>query len=264
MDQRFLQLYQEYTQLDIESATDFHKFNLYSLVHHSTTIEGNTLTEGETQLLLDKGLTAHGKPLEHSLMVKDAYNALLYAKEMAAQKTEISENFLKSLNAKVCHATGEILHTALGTVDGSKGEYRKSASYAQGGGYYLSPTKIPSAMQTFCTEANQQLKHANDLKAQYDLSFDLHFNLVTIHPWIDGNGRTSRLLMNYVQLSFALPLSKVYLQDRQAYIHALEKTRKRNDIKIFREFMYGQQKKYFQEKIDEFKRSQDQGFNLLF
>jgi len=56
------------TDLEIESAIDFQKFNLYSLVHHSTTIEGSTLTEGETQLLLDKGLTAQGKPLENSLM----------------------------------------------------------------------------------------------------------------------------------------------------------------------------------------------------
>ncbi|MGK7395707.1 MAG: Fic family protein [Candidatus Cyclobacteriaceae bacterium M3_2C_046] len=264
MDQQFQQLYQEYTQLDIESAIDFQKFNLYSLVHHSTTIEGNTLTDGETQLLLDKGLTAQGKPLEHSLMVKDAYQALLFAKNMADQKIEINEEFLKNLNAKVCKSTGEVLHTALGTVDSSQGEYRKSASHAQGGGYYLSPTKIPAAMQAFCVEANQRLTQANDLKAQYELSFDLHFNLVTIHPWIDGNGRTARLLMNFIQFYFSLPLSKVYLQDRMAYIHALEETRKLNDINIFRKFMYEQQIKYFREKIDEFKSSQDRGFHLLF
>ena len=260
MDQQFQQLYQEYAQLDIESAIDFQKFNLYSLVHHSTTIEGNTLTEGETQLLLDKGLTAHGKPLEHSLMVKDAYQAMLYAKEMAGRRVEITEDFLIKLNGLTCH---EMVEAGRFDQD-SKGEYRKSASHAQGGGYYLSPAKIPTAMKSFCVEANQQLAMAKDLKARYDLSFYLHFNLVTIHPWIDGNGRTARLLMNYVQLYFALPLSKVYLQDRQAYIHALVKTRKSKDINIFREFMYGQQKKYFREKIDEFKRSQDQGFNLLF
>jgi Fic family protein len=264
MDDQIKQLYQEYIDLNIESAIDFQKFNLYSLAHHSTTIEGNTLTEGETQLLLDKGLTAQGKPLEHSLMTKDAYNALLYCKEMASQNVEISESLLKTLNANVCHATGEVLHTALGTVDGSKGEYRKSASFAQGGGYYLSPAKIPAAMKSFCEKANAKLSQAKDLQSQYDLSFDLHFNLVTIHPWIDGNGRTARLIMNYIQFYFGIPLAKVYLQDRQAYINALVETRKLDDINLFRQFMYGQQQKYFQEKINEYKNSQDQGFNLLF
>ncbi|MFW5759829.1 MAG: Fic family protein, partial [Cyclobacteriaceae bacterium] len=239
-------------------------FNLYSLVHHSTTIEGSTLTEGETKLLLDKGLTAQGKPLEHSLMVKDAYKALLWVKEIANQKSAITESFLKDLNAIICHSTGEVLNTVLGSVDGSKGEYRKSASYAQGGSYYLSSAKIPAAMQSFCKEANLKLSEATNLQAQYDLSFDLHYNLVTIHPWIDGNGRTARLLMNYIQFYFEIPLAKVFLQHRQTYINALVETRKHDDINIFRQFMYGQQKKYFQEKIEEFKRSQDQGFNLLF
>lgn len=264
MDRQFRQLYDKYQALDIESAIDFQKFNLYSLVHHSTTIEGNTLTEGETQLLLDKGLTAQGKPLQHSLMVKDAYQALLYANKMAEEKTEITTSFLQTLNAKVCQSTGEVLPTALGIVDDTRGEYRNSASHAQGGGYYLSPNKIPAAMHEFCKTANQQLKQVDTLQEKYHLSFDLHFNLVSIHPWIDGNGRTARLLMNYVQFYFKLPLAKVYLQDRQDYINALINTRKHNQINIFREFMLDQQKKYFREKIDEFLNNQNRDINLLF
>jgi Fic family protein len=64
-----------YKSLDLHHVIDYDKFKQYAIVHHSSSIEGSTLTENETRLLLDEGITPKGKPLEHSLMVKDHFEA---------------------------------------------------------------------------------------------------------------------------------------------------------------------------------------------
>ena len=65
-----------YTTSIIEQIIDYERFNLYSIVHHATSIEGSTLTQLDTELLLSEGITAKGKPLEHHLMVQDHFKAL--------------------------------------------------------------------------------------------------------------------------------------------------------------------------------------------
>ena len=66
--QEIEQLYQKFQQLGISEAVDYEKYYLYSLITHSTAIEGSTLTEAEAQMLFDEGLTAKGKPLVYHLM----------------------------------------------------------------------------------------------------------------------------------------------------------------------------------------------------
>ena len=68
-------LYQKFQQLGISEAVDYEKYYLYSLIAHSTAIEGSTLTEAEAQLLFEEGLTAKGKPLVHHLMNEDLKKA---------------------------------------------------------------------------------------------------------------------------------------------------------------------------------------------
>ena len=69
------QLYQKFQKLGISEAVDYDKYYLYSLITHSTAIEGSTLTELDTQLLFDEGVTAKGKPLAHHLMNEDLKQA---------------------------------------------------------------------------------------------------------------------------------------------------------------------------------------------
>lgn len=76
-----------------------------------------------------------------------------------------------------------------------------------------------------------------DICAIYDLSFWAHFELVTIHPWADGNGRTCRLLMNLLQMEYDVLPSKVLRQDKAEYIQALIDAREAEDINIFLDCM---------------------------
>ena len=72
------------------------------------------------------------------------------------------------------------------------------------------------------------------------MAFKAHQRLVSIHPFNDGNGRTSRLLMNYVQRYYGQPLTIVFREDRQAYFEALEQSRVTEDLTVFMEFMLSQ------------------------
>ena len=94
-------------------------------------------------------------------------------------------------------------HSASGdNFDSSKEELRRcNASAGIGGRSYMAFQKLPQTTAAFCHWLNSELASVdrNDMAACYRLSFEAHFRLVTIHPWVDGNGRTTRLLMNIVQ-----------------------------------------------------------------
>ena len=76
------------------------------------------------------------------------------------------------------------------------------------------------------------------------LAADVHYNFVNIHPFGDGNGRTSRLLMNYIQLYHNEPLIKIFTEDRTEYIDALNETEEKENLEIFREFIGKQETKF--------------------
>ena len=114
-------LHEEYKALNLNEVIDYQKYKLYSIVASSTAIEGSTLTEAETSLLLDENITASGKPLEHHLMVKDNYEALLFTlKEATLSNTHITPDLLIAMNAHNMRNTGAIVKSALGDVDEKK------------------------------------------------------------------------------------------------------------------------------------------------
>jgi Fic family protein len=90
------------------------------------------------------------------------------------------------------------------------------------------------------------------------LAFDSHFQMVSIHPFADGNGRLSRLLMNYVQHYHDQPMTIVSMDAKQEYFDALEETRNNEDIKVFRNFMFNQSYNYFQKEISNLTKEQKQ------
>jgi Fic family protein len=211
---------------------------LYSIITHSTAIEGSTLTELETTLLFDEGITAKGKPLVHHLMNEDLKRAYLVAKQQADAKKPITPVFLQELNALVMKSTGSMTHVTGGSFDSSTGEFRLCGVTAGlGGESYMNYLKVPEMVSELCDELNKRLESVTTLDDMYKLSFDAHLNLVTIHPWVEGNGRTSRLLMNYMQFYHDIFPVKVYKESKAEYIAALIKSREQENSHPFREFM---------------------------
>jgi len=241
----------QYKELKLHEVIDHDKFNDFAITHHSTSIEGSTLTEVETRLLLDEGITPKGKPLTHSLMVKDHYDALKFVLNSAAEKKTISVEFIQQINASVMKTTGNIYNTVFGEIDASKGMFRKGNVSAGG-----------------------NLPHTQGHEEQLKRSFVAHFDLVSIHPWYDGNGRTSRLLMNYIQAYYGLPLAIVFKEDKAEYFTALQETRKQEDMQIFNTFMFGQYRKHLDQEITSYtqamsqktipKKGKGNGYSLFF
>lgn len=263
--QEIEQLYQKFQQLGISEAVDYEKYYLYSLITHSTAIEGSTLTEAEAQMLFDEGLTAKGKPLVYHLMNEDLKKAYEFAKEGAKCKKPINSAFLQKLNSTLMRTTGSIYNVMGGSFDSSKGEFRLCGVTAGiGGRSYMSSQKVPAKVEELCALLQEKQKAVGTFREQYELSFNAHFNLVTIHPWVDGNGRTARLLMNYIQFCYNLFPTKIFKEDREEYISALRLSQEEEVNQPFLNFMAGQLKKSLSLEIERFNASQKKKFSFMF
>lgn len=250
--QEIEQLYLKFQQLGINEAVDYDKYYLYSLITHSTAIEGSTLTELDTQLLFDEGVTAKGKPLVYHLMNKDLKQAYELAKTKSDSLVPITPAFLQQLNAMLMHTTGSVHSVMGGSFDSSKGEFR------------LNYQKAPAKVDELCAILQEKQKTAGTFREQYELSFNAHLNLATIHPWVDGNGRTARLLMNYIQFGYHLFPTKIFKEDREEYILSLRQCQDEETNQPFLDFMAGQLKKSLSLEIERFKVSQNRGFCFMF
>jgi len=262
-----IKLIERYRELGIADVIDHEKFNHISIVHHSTRIEGSTLTEVETQVLLNEGLTPKGKPLTDTLMVTDHFSALSFSLEQAKQKRPVSVGLIQQMNALVMKSTGKIYNTVFGTVDSSTGAFRKG-NVSAGVSYFPNFDKVESLTNKLALEVSHLMEAGLTDTAKINLSFDAHFNLVSIHPFYDGNGRTSRLLMNHVQAYYGLPLAIVHSEAKAEYIEALIAARAKSDINIFRKFMEDEYARLLSSEIKKFeeidKPGKGKGFTLLF
>ena len=251
MNKQIAILINQYQQLNLSQTIDYDKFNQYAIVHHSATIEGSTLTEVETRLLIEEGITPKGKPLLHSLMVQDHYNALLFILKCITQKQVIDSAFIRTINSHVMKKTGSIYQTVFGELDASQGVFRKG-NVSAGNSYFVGYDKVEMLVEKLCLTLREKLLASTTIEEQLLLSFDAHFDLVSIHPFYDGNGRTSRLLMNFIQSVFQLPMAIVFKEDKVDYFEALTASRKAEDLSFFREFMYSQYSKLLSTEIDKF------------
>lgn len=238
--EELISLVERYRELGIDRQIDYDKFYLYSIITHSTAIEGSTITEVENQLLFDQGITSAGKTLSEQMMNLDLKKAYEKSISLASSHTDITVDLLKDLSSIVMKNTGAEYKTALGDFSSARGELRLlNVTAGIGGRSYMSYIKVPEKLASFCSDLNAQRKSidAKDIAALYEMSFDAHYNLVTIHPWADGNGRMARLLMNHLQFEFGLIPTKVMKESKEGYIKALIDTRENDDLGIFRDFM---------------------------
>lgn len=251
-------LLERHKELGISDQIDYEKFYLYSIITLSTAIEGSTVTEVEAQLLFDEGITAKGKPLIEQLMNLDLKAAYDYGHTWIKRHEDITVESLVTLVARVMARTGGEYNSLGGSFDASKGELRKlNVTAGAGGRSYMNWKKVPVKLKAFCDELNKRRKAVDkcDKAAVYELSFWAHYELVTIHPWADGNGRTSRLLMNLLQMEYDVLPTKVFKEDKAEYIQALIDTREAEDTNIFINCMAKLHCEHLQQDIDQFLRS---------
>ncbi len=253
-----LRLLRQHKELGISDQIDYKKFYLYSIITHSTAIEGSTVTEVEAQLLFDEGITSSKRTMMEQMMNLDLKEAYDYGMQWIMRHEDITVDWLVMLASKVMARTGSEYHPIGGDFSAAKGELRKlNVTAGMGGRSYMSYQKVPARLAAFCEELNHRRRaiDAKDAAAIYELSFWAHYELVTIHPWADGNGRTCRLLMNLLQMEFDVLPVKVLKEDRAEYIQALIDTREQDDISIFIDCMTRLHCQHLKTDIDHYMES---------
>ena len=260
MDKRkFLNILEEHNKLGFQKQIDYNKYYLYSIVTHSTAIEGSTMTEVDNQLLFDEGLTAKGKNIIEQNMNLDLKAAYERSMELAEGHTPFSIGILKHLASLIMRRTGGEVNGLAGSFDSSRGDLRLvNVTAGAGGKTYMNFQKVPHKLEDFCREVNERRKELledPDIYEQYKLSFIAHLKLVTIHPWVDGNGRMSRLIMNHLQHEFGLVPSKVLKENKGDYIEALKKSQEEESEVPFLNFMFEEHARNLQKEIENYKLS---------
>ncbi|MEM8641059.1 MAG: Fic family protein [Cyanobacteria bacterium P01_G01_bin.54] len=191
--------------LDPDLLNNLQELYTVRLTYNSTAIEGNTLTETETQIVLDKGITIGGKSLQDHLEIINHAEAIVLIRDLAKASTPITEWEIRQIHGLVCK--GE--HRA--------GAYRTVNVMAAGTNYrYPDAIQVPDLMADF----GYGLSQPNALHP-IEAATEVHARLVTIHPFTDGNGRVARLLMNLHLLRTGYPLAIIQAAHRAAYIDAV-------------------------------------------
>ena len=207
--------------LHASSLRELAKWYDVELTYTSNAIEGNTLTRSETAIVLEKGITVSGKPLRDHLEAAGHREALEYVRELATSAEPVRELDIRNMHRLILQRL----------EPDEAGRYSRHQRAIAGSDLLLpSPAEIPARM--------------GDLTAWLvsappgpETAFDAHEKLVSIHPFSDGNGRTSRLLMNLLLLRAGYPPIVIAPADRLAYFDALDAART-PDRKPYYAFMY--------------------------
>jgi len=192
---------------------ELHSRYVVRFTYHSNAIEGNTLTQSETELVLEKGITVGGKTLREHLEVIGHRDAIGYIEYLGDHQTT------EPIGAwEIRH-----IHNLVTRAENPEeaGAYRRVNVQAAGTNYrYPEAYLVPQLITDFTTFLAQE--HAAPSLHPVVLATEAHLRLVTIHPFQDRNGRTARLLMNLLLLRAGYPIAVIHTSERKAYIDALE------------------------------------------
>lgn len=175
--------------------------------HHSTAIEGNTLTLMETKLVLEDKISVGGKNLREIYEQVNHQQAFRYVKDCIAKQLPLEEAIVKEIHAILMN------NIFVGGI------YRNVDVYISGAQHTPpSPTEMYRQIQEFYADLTWKERQLNPI----ELAAWTHAEFVRIHPFPDGNGRTSRLLMNYQLLANNFVPISIAKENRLEYFNALE------------------------------------------
>jgi len=176
--------------------------------YNSNAIEGNTLSLRETQLVIQEGITVHGKSLREHLEARNHPDAINYVEKLAKKEPTITQDDILKVHALLMR----------GIDDQNAGKYRTGHVRVAGATFMPPP---PSKIQPMISQLLQTLNQNPDELRPIELAAFFHHKFVYIHPFIDGNGRTARLLTNTILMRSGYPFTVLLKVDRPKYLGAL-------------------------------------------
>jgi len=196
------------------NATQLRKMEEYfnlNYTYESNRIEGNTLTLQETHLIINDGITVGGKSMREHLEAVNHAEAIAFLSEMVKERTAFTERSLKQLH-----------YLILKGIDRDNAGVYRSIGVRISGSTHLPPE--PFLLQRLMEEVFEYYEENRKLLHPVVLAAEMHERIVRIHPFVDGNGRTTRLVMNLILLQNGYPIANIKgdLSNRMKYYAALE------------------------------------------
>ncbi len=196
--------------------------------YHSNHLEGNSLTYGETKALILFGITAQGKPLKDTLEITGHNEAINWVIDLVKGERPLTENFIRELHTLLLKEPYEV--DAI-TPDGKPtkklikvGSYKATANHVKTKTseifYFATPEETPAKMFDLLNWYSQKTKEENVNPIL--LAAEFHYRFIRIHPFDDGNGRTARILMNFILMQFGFPPVIIKTEDKANYFAALQ------------------------------------------
>lgn len=204
----------------INLTANLHEWFRIELTYTSNAIEGNTLSRAETALIVEKGITVDGKTFREHL---EAVNHAQAFDWIIQTEQNIDENMILKLHQLVLQKID----------DANAGRYRTVPVRIAGSTVIMpNATKIPGLMNDFISWLIKTNDHP------LTVAVDAHFKLVSIHPFVDGNGRTARLLMNLLLMRAGYPPAIIRKEERKEYIASIEKAQLGGSLADYYALMY--------------------------
>lgn len=176
----------------------------------SNALEGNSLTETETKVVIEDGITIGGKPLKDHFEAIGHAEAFDYLQRLARRK-EITERDILKLHKLFYYRIDEA----------NAGHYRKQNIIVTGTDFvFPAPSELKSLMATFAFDIPRLRAEMHPI----EFAAHLHARLVTIHPFVDGNGRAARLLMNLALIQEGYPVTIIPPVLRSEYLSAVRES----------------------------------------
>lgn len=203
----------------LEKMREFFKIEY---TYESNRIEGNTLTLQETNLVINEGLTISGKSMKEHLEAVNHGEAVDFVMELAGGKSPVNRRNLLDLHTLI-----------LKSIDRENAGRFRTVPVRISGSSHLPPE--PFHLEKLMEDYFLHFKKQEHLLHPVILAADMHERLVSIHPFIDGNGRSARLVMNLILLKngYTIANLKGDLNSRLAYYSALEKVQVDNEPEVF-------------------------------
>lgn len=199
----------QHRPFDPEFSKNIEEWFRIELTYTSNAIEGNTLTRQETALVVEKGRTVAGKTLVEQLEAVNHARALDFIATIREKnRMAITEKTLLNIHSIILHSID----------DENSGCYRRVPVRIAGSTVVMpNPMKVPTLMQEM-----MQWLHGDLQGHPATIAADAHLQFVSIHPFIDGNGRTGRLLLDLLLMQTGLPPALIRKEDRLEYIKSIE------------------------------------------
>lgn len=194
---------------------------------HSNNLEGNSLTYGETKALLLFGITAQGKPLKDHLEIEGHNEAIEWVIERVTGEYPLTENFIRELHQLLLKESYWVdAITPEGAPTKKKveaGKYKSQPNHVLTATgeifYFATPEETPAKMDDLMQWYRGKVSSENE--SPILLAAEFHYRFIRIHPFDDGNGRTARILMNFILMKYGFPPVIIKTQDKKNYLSAL-------------------------------------------